>query len=157
MVIHLRIPYWTQGGSVKINGTTVPAFASPSSYLSLNHVWKTGDKIELSLPMKLHINSMPDDQTLQAVMYGPVVLAGRFDPVTAEMQYGNYEPKPNDQAKVPDIVADFTKPMAWIEPDSKQPLTFRTIGQSQPMTMIPLYKVINERYAVYWKVRDKNA
>jgi DUF1680 family protein len=157
MVIHLRIPYWTQGGSVKINGTTVPAFASPSSYLSLNRVWKTGDKIELSLPMKLHIDSMPDDQTLQAVMYGPVVLAGRFDPVTAEMQYGNYEPKPNDQAKAPDIAADFTKPMAWIEPDSRQPLTFRTVGQSQPMTMIPLYKVINERYAVYWKVRDKNA
>jgi DUF1680 family protein len=157
MMIHLRIPYWTQGGSVKINGTTVPAFASPSSYLSLNRVWKTGDKIELSLPMNLHIDSMPDDQTLQAVLYGPVVLAGRFDPVTTEMLYGNYEPKPNDQAKVPDIVADFTKPTAWIEPDSKQPLTFRAVGQSQPMTMIPLYKVIDERYAVYWKVRDKNA
>jgi uncharacterized protein len=157
MMIHLRIPYWTQGGSVKVNGTTVPAFASPSSYLSLNRVWKTGDKIELILPMHLHIDSMPDDQTLQAVMYGPVVLAGRFDPVTTEMLYGNYEPKADDQAKVPDIVADFTKPTAWIEPDSKQPLTFRAVGQSQPMTMIPLYKVIGERYAVYWKVRDKNA
>src|SRR5881394_1481108 len=40
--INLRIPYWVQGGSVKINGQPLPAFASPSSYLALNRVWKTG-------------------------------------------------------------------------------------------------------------------
>jgi len=57
--INLRIPYWAQRGSVKINGNALPAFSSPSSYLSLNRVWKTGDKIELSLPMGLHIDSMP--------------------------------------------------------------------------------------------------
>ncbi|HEX4485619.1 MAG TPA: glycoside hydrolase family 127 protein, partial [Terriglobales bacterium] len=39
LTIHLRIPYWTQGGSVKINGALVPAFASTSSYLALNRVW----------------------------------------------------------------------------------------------------------------------
>ena len=40
--INLRIPYWAKGGSVKINGAALPAFASPSSYLALNRVWKTG-------------------------------------------------------------------------------------------------------------------
>jgi len=45
---------------VKINGTTGAAFASPSSYLTLNRVWKTGDKIELKLPMGLHIDSNAD-------------------------------------------------------------------------------------------------
>ena len=62
--------------------------------------------------MGLHIDSMPDDQTLQAAMYGPLVLAGRFDAVTKEMTYGDYEPKPGDQKKVPDIVADASKPTA---------------------------------------------
>jgi len=80
--INLRIPYWVEGGNVKINGAIVPAFASPSSYLSLNRIWKSGDKIELSLPMGLHIDSMPDNETIQAAMYGPLVLAGRFDPVS---------------------------------------------------------------------------
>ncbi len=51
MTINLRIPYWVRGGSVKINGTLLSAFASPSSYLSINRVWKNGDKIDLSLPM----------------------------------------------------------------------------------------------------------
>ena len=154
--INLRIPYWAQGGNVKINGTTLPAFASPSSYLSLNRVWKTGDKIELSLPMGLHIHSMPDDETMQAMMYGPLVLAGRFDAVTKDMLYGDYEPKSADQYKVPDIVADASRPTQWVEPDGKQPLSFRGVGQSQPLTLVPLYQVIHERYAVYWKVDHKS-
>jgi DUF1680 family protein len=154
--INLRIPYWAQGGSVKINGAALPAFSSPSSYLTLNRVWKPGDKIELSLPMGLHIDSMPDDQTIQAAMYGPLVLAGRFDQVTREMSYGDYEPKPGDQEKVPDIVADSSKPTAWIEPDGKQPLTFHSVGQSQALTMVPLNSIIHNRYAVYWKVNNKS-
>ncbi|MFZ1139665.1 MAG: beta-L-arabinofuranosidase domain-containing protein [Candidatus Sulfotelmatobacter sp.] len=154
--ISLRIPYWVQAGSVKINGTALPAFASPSSYLTLTRVWKSGDKIELSLPMGLHIDSMPDDETIQAAMYGPVVLAGRFEEVTTDMSYGDYGPKPGSQRQVPDIVADPGKPTAWIEPDAKQSLTFRAVGQLQRFTVVPLYKVIHERYAVYWKVDHKS-
>ena len=157
LAINLRVPYWAEGGSVKVNGVTLPAFSSPSSYLTLERAWKTGDKIELSLPMKLHIDAMPDDQSVQAIMYGPLVLAGRFDPVSKEMLYGDYEPKPADQHKVPDIVADANKPTAWLEQDSKQPLTFHALGQSQDMDLVPLYQIINDRYAVYWKVNTKSA
>jgi len=67
----------------------------------------------------------------------------------------HYEPKPGDQKKVQDIAAHANKPTAWIEPDSKQPLTFNTVGQSQPTTLVPLNRVIHERYAVYWKVDNK--
>ncbi len=157
MGIHLRIPYWARGGSVKINGTPLTAFGSPSSYLALNRIWKTGDKIELSLPMDLHIDSMPDDETVQAMMYGPLVLAGRFDAVTKEMMYGDYQPKPNDQTKVADITAQTGRPTGWLAPDLKQPLTFQTVGQEQSATLVPLYKIINERYAVYWKVNSQPA
>jgi DUF1680 family protein len=155
--IKLRVPYWAQGGSAKINGATLAAFSSPSSYLALNRVWRTGDKIELNLPMALHIHSMPDDPSIQAVMYGPLVLAGRFDQVSKAMLYGDYEPKPSDQAKVPEIAADASKPTTWVEPDGKQPLTFRADGQSQELTLVPLYQIIDNRYAVYWKVNSKKA
>jgi DUF1680 family protein len=153
--INLRIPYWVQGGSVKINGAPLPAFSSPSSYLTLNRVWKTGDKIRLSLPMALHVDSIPDNETMQAAMYGPLVLAGRFEAVTTEMTYGDFKPKPGEQKKVPDIVADPSNPTAWLEPEGKQPLSFTTVGQSQPQTLVPLNNVIHERYAVYWKVGNK--
>jgi uncharacterized protein len=155
LTVNLRIPYWVRGGSVKINGTALPAFASPSSYLSLNRTWKSGDKIELNLPMDLHIDAMPDNQTIQAAMYGPLVLAGRFDAVPSEMRYGSEGPKAGAEQKVPDIVADSSKPTAWIEPDARQPLTFQSVGQSQPIRMVPLYQVMHNRYAVYWKVSKR--
>ncbi len=157
MAIKLRIPYWAQGGSVKVNGAVLPAFSNPRSYLSLNRVWKTGDTVELDLPMGLHVAPMPDDDTVQAMMYGPLVLAGRFEPVTKEMTYGDLEPTPKDERKVPEIVADAAKPTAWVEPDGKQPLTFRAVGQSESFPLVPLYKVIHDHYAVYWKVKSKKA
>lgn len=156
LAINLRIPYWARGGSVKINGTKLQAFGSPSSYLELNRSWKNGDTIELSLPMDLHIDSMPDDQTVQAVMYGPLVLAGRFDEVTKEMMYGDTEPDPKNIMKVAEITADGDKPTGWIEADAKQPLTFHTVGQAQQNTLVPLNSIYKERYAVYWKVNNKN-
>ena len=58
---------------------------------------------------------------------------------------------------LPDIVADPEKPTAWVEPDPKQPLLFRAVGQSQPLNLVPLYQIIPERYAVYWKVHKKTA
>jgi uncharacterized protein len=155
--LNLRVPYWVQGGSVKVNGTQLQAFSSPSSYLAINRVWKSGDKVELSLPMNLHVDAMPDDERTQAVMYGPLVLAGRFDPVPTEMQYGDYEPKASDEYKVPEIVADPSHPTAWLEADGKGPLSFRAAGQSHEITMVPLYQIIRERYAVYWKVNKKHA
>jgi DUF1680 family protein len=167
LAINLRIPYWAEGGSVKINGTTLPAFASPGSYLTLNRVWKPGDKIELSLPMSLHIHAMPDDESIQAAMYGPLVLAGRFDAVTKNLTYSGYGPKSGTQAKVPDIAVDPAHPTAWLEPDSrlfdskepdaKQRVAFHAVGQAQPITLVPLNQVIHERYAVYWKVKNESA
>jgi hypothetical protein len=156
MAVNLRIPYWAKGGSVKVNGAALQAFSSPSSYLSLNRVWKNGDKIELSLPMGLHIAPMPDDQHVQAAMYGPLVLAGRFEAVSKDMMYGDYQPKPADEFKVPDIQADPAK-LNWLTADGKQPLTFHAVGQAQPVTMVPLYQIIRDRYAVYWKVNEKTS
>ena len=36
-------------------------------------------------------------------MYGPLVLAGRFDAVTKDKTYGEPGPKPGDEYKVPEI------------------------------------------------------
>ncbi|HEY1678783.1 MAG TPA: beta-L-arabinofuranosidase domain-containing protein [Candidatus Sulfotelmatobacter sp.] len=153
LAIKLRIPYWAEGGSVKVNGAPIPAFSSPSSYLTLNRVWKTGDKIELSLPMKLHIDAMPDDETMQAVMYGPLVLAGRFDAVSKDQTYGTMGPR-GAQSKVPDLVAKSSDAASIIEPEPKKTLSFRSAGQSDQINLVPLNQVIHERYSVYWNVKS---
>ncbi len=75
--MHVRIPYWAESGaSLEINGHAVEIMASPGSYLTINRTWHNGDRVEVKLPMRLHIERMPDEHTTQAVLYGPLVLAG---------------------------------------------------------------------------------
>lgn len=155
MDLNIRIPWWaTAGGTVKVNGAKVGAFSSPSSYLTLDRTWKDGDRVEVSLPMSLRLESMPDDKTLQAAMYGPLVLAGRLgtEGLTKSMFYSESETSPKgDPIPAPVIDTNHGGSVDWLKPVSGEPLTFQTTGQPQNITLVPLYKLFGERYAVYWK------
>jgi hypothetical protein len=43
------------------------------------------------------------------------------------------------------------KPGVWIKPGGK-PLSFVTVDQSKNVTMIPLNRLYDRRYAVYWHI-----
>ncbi len=147
--LKLRIPYWSKSGSVKVNGHLLPAFADPGSYLVLRGPWKNGDRIELSLPMHLHSAPMPDKQSLQAAMYGPLVLAARFEEEPREKWYRHFtseekqEPRPTLQFK-----GKVDDPSSWLEPAGGK-LTFRALSQSQAVAFVPLSAIVHERYSVY--------
>ena len=151
--LKLRIPYWATNGSVKVNGRAVPAFADPGSYLVLRGPWKNGDRIELSLPMQLHAAPMPDRENLQAVMYGPLVLAARFEEEPKEKWYRHYqsqtkkEPAPALQFK-----GRLHDPSSWIESAGGK-LAFRAVSQRQTITFVPLSSILHERYFVYHEVQ----
>lgn len=155
--LRLRIPGWvTRGGTVTVNGAAVAAFASPSSFLTLTRTWRRGDRVRLDIPMSLRAESMPDDPTVQAVLYGPVVLAGRLglEGLSRETTYGGYDCElKGNPVPVPDIVADPNKVDTWIEA-VPGPLAFRTKAQSRVIELAPLNRIAGERYAVYWKVRS---
>ncbi len=161
MALNIRIPYWaTRGGRVKLNGKPLPVFSSLSSYLTLQRTWINGDRIDLSLPMSLHIDPLPGDETQQAVMYGPVVLAGRLGNagLTHSNTYLDYNPSPGGKpVAVPVIQAGMGVGANWVEPVHGQALTFRTVGQSEPTELIPLYRLHGERYVVYWKVNPRTS
>jgi DUF1680 family protein len=150
--LKLRIPYWANTGSVKVNGRTLPAFAEPGSYLVLRGPWKNGDRIELGLPMHLHAAPMPDKETLQAVMYGPLVMTACFEDVPREEWYRHFvADEKQEAAPTLKFKGKLDDPASWLEP-STHPLSFRTVGQTQIATFIPLSSVVHERYAVYHEV-----
>jgi DUF1680 family protein len=158
MDLNIRVPYWAKrGGSVKLNGEVLPVFSSASSYLTVKRVWKDGDRLEVELPLSLHIDAMPDDPTIQAAMYGPLILGGKLGSqgLTSEMMYPGYDTAPRaTQTPTPEIDNRSTDPVAWIEPVKGSPLAFRTAGQSESTNLIPFYKLAGEKYAVYWKVKS---
>lgn len=68
MRINIRIPYWaTKNVAIKVNGKLQHVDTTPSSYATLHRSWKTGDTIQVSLPMSLHTDPTPDDPTVQAM------------------------------------------------------------------------------------------
>ena len=115
------------------------------------------------LPMHLHVVRMPDDPSLHAVMYGPLVLAGRMG--TAGLDAGSLRAEPTRPRTVPEyrlppvaapvITAPAADPSSWLEPLTGRPLVFHTKGQAQPLTLEPLNGIFDERYAVYWKVLER--
>ena len=160
MALKIRIPYWaTQGVTVKVNGKAEKVVATPSSYVELKRKWKQGDKVEVSLPMSLHTLPLPDDQTIQAAMYGPLVLAGQMgkEGLTEAAIYGPNAPRMRNQASIamPEVEVEDIQSTHWVEPVAGEKLKFRTVGQTQGMNLIPLYQLMDERYSVYWKVNRK--
>ena len=155
--VKLRIPYWARTGSVKVNGRTMPAFADPGSYLVLRGPWKHGDRIELSLPMHLHASPMPDKESLQAVMYGPLVLAARFEEEPREKWYRHFTADEKQEAAATlQFKGKLDNPSSWLSPSGDK-LTFRTVKQTQAVTFAPLSRIIHERYSVYHEINEKNS
>ena len=154
MTMRLRVPSWMHSApTVKLNGKVLDASASPGSYLALSRVWKAGDKIEMQLPMQLHIEAMPDDPKLQAVMYGPVVLAGDLgsEGLTPELIVGPNAPRLQRLPIQVPVFKAAADPSSWIKAGDK-PLTFRTAGQPMDVTLAPLNTIFDKRYSVYWQV-----
>jgi hypothetical protein len=74
----LRHPAWCEGLVVKINGKTVDIKSTPSSYFTIDRKWKNGDVVELSLPMHVSIEEMPNMPNYLAILRGPIVLGAEI-------------------------------------------------------------------------------
>jgi DUF1680 family protein len=156
--IHVRIPAWAaDGGSVKINGRELEAFAQPGSYLSLTREWRDGDKIEIALPMQLHTEPLPGDPTLRAALYGPLVLAADLGPGPKDgpLKIGEYDtgPKPADLGPPADApLAPAGDASEWMEVVSAKDLDFKS---KSGLAVKPMVRITDEKYAVYWGTEKK--
>jgi len=173
LTMRLRVPVWLKSApTVKINGKVLDASAAPGSYLTLRRTWNVGDKVDMELPMNLTVETMPDDPSIQAFLYGPLVLAGDLGgeglteahivgpnmrvgapraPQAGSNLPGQPDPFPMPDLEIPTFQAAGADPNSWIKPAGK-PNTFRTTGQKRDVTLVPLNSLFDRRYSVYWQV-----
>ncbi len=156
LCLRIRIPSWTgKNGQVKINGEDLGVFSSPGSFLAISRTWKSGDRVEVLLPMTLRLEPLPDDPKIAAVMYGPLVLAAPLGAVglSEEQIFNEYGPS-GDPVAVPKFRVPNPDPSTWISPVVGKPLMFRTHGVGDPrdVTLIPFHELFGERYALYWTI-----
>ncbi|MEV4279137.1 beta-L-arabinofuranosidase domain-containing protein [Actinoplanes xinjiangensis] len=120
--IRVRIPSWTSGASITVNGTAVTTSA-PGSYTTITRSWAAGDTIVVRLPMRIVLRSANDNPGLQAITYGPTVLAGNY----------------GDTA--------LTSPPS-LTVSSVTPTTATANGA--PVNLVPFYDAHGVNYNVYW-------
>jgi uncharacterized protein len=156
LTLRVRVPQWVAANAtVRINGQASDVSGTPGSYLAITRTWAKGDRVEINLPMGLHSESMADDHSLRAILYGPLVLAGKLgsDDVPADLRIGPEGPelKKAPRIPIPEFAAGKKGLDEWIKPGT-HPMTFETVGQPEDVAMEPFYKVAAERYSLYWKV-----
>ena len=73
--LHLRIPAWTTGARVSINGRREPAPLDAGRFASLRRDWRSGDRIELELPLTRSLESVDARHPqVAALRAGPLIL-----------------------------------------------------------------------------------
>jgi hypothetical protein len=80
--LKLRIPEWSTGATVQVNGNPFQTVCSPGSWAAVDREWMDGDVVELHLPMRLR--AVPIDKfhpNRVAIAYGPVVLVQEQEPM----------------------------------------------------------------------------
>jgi DUF1680 family protein len=171
LALRVRIPYWaTKDVAIRVNGKPQEITATPSTYVAIDREWKDGDRVEVSLPMHLHAAPTADDPTVRAMMYGPLVLAGRMgnqDLGETDIVGPSAPSTMVDLDEISDGKNPFAMPTlpetasgdtAWIvASEGNEPLQFTTHGLKQELPVSPLYQILDERYTVYFKVPMKTA
>lgn len=127
--VNLRIPAWAEGATIVVNGKHLSSPATPGSFATIHREWKTGDRIELNLPLAMRlepINSRHPD--VVALLAGPLVLFAIND-------------SPSAVTRAQLLAAKKVATSRWQAETS-----------AAPLTLLPFTSIDSERYSTYLKV-----
>jgi len=159
--LNIRHPDWCKQMTIAVNGRRQSNSQQSGRYVELERVWHDGDTVEVELPMSLRIEALPGRPELIAMLYGPIVLAGKLGQtgLTAGADLIVNERTIGDVLKDTVEVPQFTLAAGEIVPRVKRlpgpTLAFQTegIGEPHDVSLIPYYRIAHERYTIYWQTR----
>ena len=119
------------------------------SFVPIRRIWQDGDTVEIALPKSLRIEALPDNPNRAAILWGPLLLAGKLDESGNEHRPGSHV---EDLRSIPVLVAAGRPVDEWLKPVANQPGVFRTVGvgRDREVEMLPFYQPHRHRYAPYW-------
>jgi hypothetical protein len=129
--LKFRVPGWSQGLSVEVNGQPFPTSAKPRTWAVVERTWNAGDRVTVRIPMRV-VYSPVDKQhpNRVALMYGPVVLVRPESPL------------------IPTGKGD---PSNWVVRQGPK-LAFQA-GKLAPPRLVPFYELgHNASYCMYFDV-----
>jgi DUF1680 family protein len=128
--MRIRIPAWTTGATVSVNGATQNIATTPGSYAGLTRTWSPGDTVTVRLPMRVVLRAANDNPGVAAVTYGPVVLSGNYGSTSL--------------SSLPQL--DTTS----IRRTSGSALAFTATANGSTVNLGPFHDAHGHNYTVYW-------
>jgi uncharacterized protein len=75
LTLNFRIPAWAEGAEVFVNDARQKGLAVPGQFAAVRREWRSGDRVELDLPMKMRLEPIDARHAdTVALMRGPLVL-----------------------------------------------------------------------------------
>ncbi|MEU4467545.1 beta-L-arabinofuranosidase domain-containing protein [Streptomyces sp. NPDC024017] len=128
--MRIRIPSWTTGATISVNGTAQNTTATPGGYAALTRSWTSGDTVTVRLPMRIVMRAANDNANIAAITYGPVVLSGN---------YGNSTLNSLPPLNTPSITRT-----------SSSSLAFTATANGSTVNLGPFHNAHGHNYTVYW-------
>lgn len=173
LTLSLRYPRWVEAGALKIsiNGQNWPFNSQPGSFVDIARTWKSGDVIEIQLPMRITVETPPHSDAYAAFFYGPILLAG--DLGSTDLRRDDYfgggpnnkpfnetaqlAKKPLPLEEVPVISINSWDVATKMRREGQElkfraPVSLQLGGEMRDMNLVPFYKIHFSRYAIYWRV-----
>jgi uncharacterized protein len=157
--LRLRHPAWCRELTVKVNGKPVISSREPGRWVDLARSWRDGDRVDIRLPMHLHLAPLPGAPDIAAVMYGPMVLAARLgteglspgaDLIVNERQSGEMLNLPQPMP-LPRLALGAGGLEAALKRAAGS-LSFHTTAAGAQIALAPYHQLHHERTSVYWQL-----
>jgi len=130
LAVMLRVPSWVRRGyTVSVNSTPQRLTATPGQYVRLDRQWRSGDRVEIKMPLSFRAERTIDDASVQSLFYGPTLLAAQAPAVGNTLETGLINVSLYKHFK---LTGDFGSGMT---PVAGKPLHFSANGQ----TWAPLF------------------
>ncbi len=151
--LKIRHPHWVRSGfEICVNGVRQPDASQPGSYAIVSRQWKSGDTVEVSLPLVLRTEGFRDQPRRVAFLHGPLVLCAATEGIKVKT------PCPTAVAEEGRLCAELKavpgKPSTFCGPARAFRLTGAPDGPD--ITLEPLFRFHGNRsYVVYWDAEDR--
>lgn len=148
----LRIPGWAKDkATLSINGETWPV-TPVNGYAIIARKWKSGDAVQLNLPLDLRFEAAPGAPNMLSVVRGPLVMAADLGP--AELTWKETDPT---------LIGD--DPLSSFRPLISERPRYQAVSNisPRPLEFVPFYSQYDRLSAVYfrhfsadeWKTEEK--
>ena len=133
--LNFFIPEWAANTDIYVNGIKQSGTFKPSSYIALNRKWQDKDQVKIVFHYDFHIKSMPDNENVISLFYGPLLLA--------------FETSDELILRSPK-----KEIMQRISVDNINERTFGLTDDGKNYLLRPLFDIDEQSYGVYATIRD---